>query len=143
MKLRDFLYLAEAFKKNIPVKVTFSGDKEFETRFEAAGAEWIVTFRDPMFADDWEIAFYTADVDPKNPWDRTGEASDAVFDVFSGIANSIRIFVKKLKPEYFSFNADPSRVTLYKKFAKMIEKESRYEMIHMRKSGHTWFHFSK
>ena len=143
MKLKDFLYLVEALKKNIPVKVTFSSEKEFETRFQAAGNEWIVTFRDPMFVDDWEIAFYTTEVDPNNPWTRTGEASDAVFDVFSGIANSIRAFIKKIDPEYFSFKADPSRVTLYKKFAKMIEKESKYEMIHMRKSGHTWFHFSK
>lgn len=142
MKLRDFLYLVEALKKNVPVKVTFSSDKEFETRFDAAGKEWIVTFRDPSFSDDWEVAFYSVDVDPSNAWGRTGEAGQAIFDVFSGIANSLRAFIKKRDPEYFFFRADPSRATLYKKFAKMIEKESKYEMVHTRTKGNTYFYFS-
>jgi hypothetical protein len=144
MKLKFFLTLNEiSFKKKVPVKVAYSSEKEFETRFNAAEKEWIVTFRDPMYADDWEVAFYSTDLDPKNPWDRTGEIGDQIMQVFFGIAESIRIFIKKIDPEYFFFRADPSRVTLYKNFAKIIERESKYEMIHMRKSGNTYFHFAK
>jgi hypothetical protein len=136
-------YITEIFKKNIQVKTTYSSETEYEVRFKAAGEEWIFTAKN-IYQDDWEILFNNINTDPKNPWSITGNIGEKAFEVFTGVGNSLVKFIKDKKPNEFHFSAtEPSRIKLYKKISKLIERKTGYEHIVTKEGGKTIFWFSK
>ena len=143
MKFKN--YLNEVLKKKVPVKRTYSTETGYGAIFDAAGEEWTFFAKDTTYSDDWEILFTKTNVNPLQPWDLKGDVGEKVFEVFAGVAEALKKFVTEKKPEYFHFKASgASRIKLYKKFAKLIERKSGYEHITTKPSGKdVFFHFSK
>jgi hypothetical protein len=137
-------YLNEVFKTKVPV-VNVTGTGAYQSRFKAASEEWIFLANDVLFTDDWSIYFTKADVDPRDPWSLKGDVGSKAFEVFAGVGEALKKFIKEKKPEYFHFIASgASRVKLYKKLAKLIERKSGYEHITTKTKGKDLiFYFSK
>lgn len=142
MKFKN--YLNEVLKKKVPV-INVSGSGAYQLRFKAAGEEWMFLANDTTFSDDWDIYFTKVEVDPSDPWSLKGDVGSKVFEVFAGVAESLKKFVKDKNPEYFHFTAQgASRIKLYKKLSKLIERKSGYEHITTKTKGKSViFYFSK
>jgi len=143
MKFKN--YLNEVLNKEVPIKTRKSNEISFDTRFKAAGEEWMFFARDTTYTDDWEILFTKTNVNPLRPWDLKSDVGSKVFEVFAGVAESLKKFIKEKDPEYFHFKSSgASRTKLYKKLASLIERKSGYKHISTNISGgSTIFHFSK
>ena len=142
MKFKN--YLNEVLKKKIPV-IDYSSPGAYQLRFKAAGEDWMFLANDQLFADDWGIYFTKVNTDPMDPWSLKGDIGPKAFEVFAGVAESLKKFIKDKNPEYFHFTAQgESRIKLYKKLAKLIERKSGYEHINTKASGKSViFYFSK
>lgn len=143
MKFKN--YINEILSKKIPVKTVMSGHMDYESEFKAAGEKYKFRAHDPMFADDWAIFFHKVNVDPNKPWEASGDKGSQAFEVFAGVAEALKKFIKQNHPEYFHFRASgASRIKLYKKMAKIIERKSGYQHITTKTAGKDLlFYFSK
>lgn len=143
MKFKN--YLNEILTKKPKVKTTHSGPMEYESRFKAAGEDYVFRAHDTMYTDDWAIFFHKLNVDPRTPWEPTGDMGSKAFEVFAGVGEALKKFILKNKPEYFHFKASgASRIKLYKKMARIIERKSGYEHITTKTAGKDLiFYFAK
>ena len=143
MKFKN--YINEILNKKPEVKTVRKGHMDYESEFKAAGEDYVFRADDPMYADDWAIFFHKRNVDPKKPWEASGDKGSQAFEVFAGVAEALKKFIKQNKPEYFHFRASgASRIKLYKKMAKLIERKSGYEHITTKTVGKDLlFYFSK
>lgn len=143
MKFKN--YLNEILTKKPEIKTFRSGEMDYEAEFKAGGEKYVFRAHDTLYADDWSILFHKLNVDPRTPWEPTGDMGSKAFEVFAGVAEALKKFIKKKKPEYFNFKASgASRIKLYKKFAKVIERKSGYEHITTKTTGKDLiFYFSK
>ena len=143
MKFKN--YLKEILTKKPSVKTVHKGAMDYESQFEAAGETYVFRAHDAMYTDDWAIFFHKLNVDPNKPWEPSGDKGSQAFEVFAGVGEALKKFIKKQKPEYFHFKASgASRIKLYKKMARVIERKSGYEHITTKTTGKDLiFYFSK
>jgi hypothetical protein len=142
MKFKN--YINEVLSKKTPL-TNVSSPGAYQLRFKAAGEEWMFLANDTTFSDDWDIYFTKVNVDPLDPWTLKGDIGSKVFEVFAGVAESLKKFIKENDPEYFHFTAQgESRIKLYKKLSKLIERKTGYEHITTKTKGKSViFYFSK
>jgi len=151
MKLRD--YLTELFKSDVGVhvhpqrrkkKVKEPASKTFKTSWflDVGGkknAEYFfeATYHNitalPSLPKGYYNVSFGIQYAPEEFRDKISDQFDLTglgnaTKVLSGVVSSFKSFVKRTNPEVFIYSAEKgSRVRLYDRFAKIIEKESGYK----------------
>lgn len=139
-------------ESSVPLKVYRYLPNSVVVEFNVGGQDyvWEAFLRDQMLWGTtmrpcWGIAFRTgkAEDKPNEGIEITGTGNQ--FTVFSVVASLVQRFIKKYKPKDFIFAAkEPSRVKLYKRFAKMIQEKLNFQLaIWDSETLGTVFYFSK
>jgi hypothetical protein len=67
--------------------------------------------------------------EPIDPYTLEASTGASAMKVFSGVATSLKKFLKRQKPDIFFFSAkEPKRMRAYDRFSKMIPKLTNYKM---------------
>ena len=138
--------LVEKVDLNYPVKVTSSGWDEFLTEFMVGEEKYSFEAQEYFFEDifgypeddkdfepdrhAWEVEFANISKHPgKDRWGINDLLGMKALKVFSGVATSLKKFIKSENPYAFYFSAkEPSRVKLYNTMAKLISKKIPYKL---------------
>lgn len=145
-------YLTEKFDLNYPVKITGKYAGEFLTQFTAGEEKYSFEAQEYFFEDIfgypddnedfipdrhiWEIEFSNISRHSGSDvrWGINDLMGMKALKVFSGVATSLKKFIKKEKPYAFYFSAkEPSRVKLYDTMSKLMSKSFPYKL----KKGNT------
>jgi len=118
-------YLAELSfnsKDNTKEWKNTRNDRFWDARFITSSGQ-NVTFRAYEQENEyWEISFLVG-----TDWNITGKGE--VVEIFTTIYDIFKVWLKDKNPKEFSFNAkEKSRDRLYRRFAKHIEKTTKYNL---------------
>jgi len=160
MRLKN--YLVEKLNLNYPVKDITDYPSEFTTKFNVGEEEYEFEANGYFYEDiygypednedfipdrhAWEIEFSNISKHPgKDRWGINQlMGTKGALQVFSGVATSLKLMIKKEKPMAFYFSAkEPSRIKLYNTFSKMIAKKFPYTVKKLNVPHSNTFLFTK
>ena len=128
--MKFYNYINELFDSDIKVYLDYFNKKFLTYRFDVDYKEFSVEIFKDKYNNYYDNIYIITFFDENEQEEITGLIKKDVFKVFSGIIKSIKDFIKKINPDYFQFSAkEKSRIQLYDKFIKLIEKETNYKLI--------------
>lgn len=136
MKINELLN--EVFNKPGAYEITKSSENLFKAKFLVKDNNYEVTAEN--HDDEGWLFEFTLDGEAE----LTGTGNE--FEVFATVKEVFTVFIKKMKPEKFTFGAsedEPSRVKLYKRMAKQIASKFNYDLSERREGSEFMFEFSK
>lgn len=137
---------------NVPIKVVGNDRYTWQAQFKidqtlfqfVADMEEDLDFDEP---EDWGVTFWNKSKTNRfglGSTEITGDFGTSSLKVFSGVASAFKKFIQAKKPDMFFFSAEEkSRVRLYNRFAKMIAKETRYNMEKSLEDGDYLYQFTR
>ena len=149
--------LNELFDSKIDVEVLASTHRKYNATFEIETDDDMTmdyvfqavkyTTIENASVSQWQLSFFRKIGPSASLFDAQNDLTKGeTLQVFSGIKTAMLMFMKKYNPERISFSAkssESSRVKLYKKFAKMIAKKFKFDLLTGSDDGEEIFDFKR